>query len=278
MATGFDAATCAGTEGQPAAIVAATTQPKAGAFGDHRSSRAPNDAVSMSADVSTSGSLPGGARTNSRRDPLYFAAVRPSSVAPLALLLCSCFFDIAPVPEPLLGEVITFGDDWRYRSGTADADWPTLAYDDAAWTAGPAPLGYGDCAVATVLDNNCPPGDCNTPETYNCLGQHVTYYFRRTIEVPADRIAAKLRFEVLVDDGAAFYVDGAEVQRLRLPAGTITSAIVATESVSGDEETTAETFLVEGLRLTAGTHVIAVEVHQEGPGTDVFFDVAVTAE
>ncbi|MCA9621130.1 MAG: hypothetical protein KC731_19045 [Myxococcales bacterium] len=195
-------------------------------------------------------------------------------------MLCGgCFFDIAPVPEqvPVTGTLVASESTWRFSAGIEEDGWETPGFDDGAWAEGAAPLGFGECFLATEIPNNCPAGTCDTPESYNCAGQFVAYYFRHAFEVPAGGTAQSLELSLLVDDGALVFLNGVEVARLRLPAGPIGPQTEATEPVSGSAETEWEMVEIGGDALSSGMNLLAVEVHQEGPGTDVVFDVALVA-
>jgi trimeric autotransporter adhesin len=198
-------------------------------------------------------------------------------IAPLAL--SGCFFDIADAPEALEpGALVTFGGDWRYQPGAFEAGWMAIEHDDSAWQQGVAPLGYGDCAIATEIANNCPPGNCSDGSSFNCPQQFIAYYFRHRFELPSAAGASQLYFDGLFDDGAVVHLNGVEVTRLRMPAGTIGPTTEATAPVSGEKEGLAERIDADPSLLRAGTNVVAVEVHQEGPGTDVLFDIALFVE
>ena len=71
--------------------------------------------------------------------------------------------------------LLPFGSTWKYRDngsnqGTA---WRAAAFDDSAWSSGPAELGYGD-------------GDESTVVSYgpSATAKYITTYFRKTFSLP----------------------------------------------------------------------------------------------
>lgn len=165
----------------------------------------------------------------------------------------------APAPGPV--EVVPLGATWRYRDvGTAPtADWVQLGYDDSAWLQGPAVLGREEATQATVL----------TP------GSGVRW-FRRTFTVPAAAAVTGMRVELVADDGALVLVNGVEVVRDNLPAGTITTATLAPTYRTGTQERAVRTFTVPASMLVDGTNVVTVQLHQASGSTDASFDLRLT--
>ena len=151
--------------------------------------------------------------------------------------------------------LITRGADWRYlddgsNQGTA---WRETDFDDSGWESGPAQLGFGDGDEATVLASG-----------------HITYYFRHTLTIDDPGAVAGLALTILRDDGAVVYVNGTEVFRTNMPAGTISSSTPASTAVETGEYFEHE---FESSSLTTGDNVVAVEVHQNSAASsDVSFD------
>ena len=90
--------------------------------------------------------------------------------------------------------------------------------------------------------------------------KRTTYYFRRTFDVTGAVSTATL--ELLRDDGAVVYIDGTEVARTNMPAGTVAFATLAPTEITGAAEKNAVTLTLPTAGLTVGTHTIAIEVHQ----------------
>ena len=98
--------------------------------------------------------------------------------------------------------LIAAGAVWRYKDDGSDQGtaWRGLAFDDGAWAAGPAQLGYGDGDEQTVVGYG--------PDAGN---KYTTTYFRRAFDLPEAGIHNSLRLDLLRDDGAVVYLNGVEV-------------------------------------------------------------------
>ena len=104
--------------------------------------------------------------------------------------------------------------------------------------------------------------------------KRTTYYFRRTFDVTGAVSTATL--ELLRDDGAVVYIDGTEVARTNMPAGTIVFATQASTEITGAAEKNAVTLTLPR-PPTVGTHTIAIEVHQFGNAAgDLSMDARLT--
>ncbi|HIA03954.1 MAG TPA: lamin tail domain-containing protein, partial [Myxococcales bacterium] len=160
-----------------------------------------------------------------------------------------------------------------YDKGQAPAGgWTLPEYDDSDWWSGRAPLGYGDAHIETEVSYG--------PNSNN---KYITTYFRSTFEMGEPDILDDIFVEGLFDDGAAVYINGSEVARSNLPNGIIGYDTLASDTASGNSETTYQSFMLEqsvmdGL-LVDGTNTIAVEVHQAGSSSsDQGMDVGVTGQ
>ncbi|MFC4058766.1 fibrinogen-like YCDxxxxGGGW domain-containing protein [Planomonospora corallina] len=155
---------------------------------------------------------------------------------------------------------------WRYDGTDPGASWTSPSFDDSSWSAGPGELGYGDGDEATLLPAGATP-------------RHVTAYFRTTLKV-ADPAAHKdLLIDLVRDDGAVVYVNGAEVGRVNLPGGAITPGTTALTGYSTNaEERTPVRLTVPASVLVAGANTIAVEMHQyDRWSADLSFAMTVAA-
>jgi len=153
---------------------------------------------------------------------------------------------------------------WKYwdKNGIPAANWNTSAYNDASWQSGPAQLGYGDKQgrEATVLSYGPDPNN-----------KYPTAYFRKTFTI--SDLTDKNNFEVTiyVDDGAAVYINGTEVGRFNLPAGTLTFNTYTTTWNDGEYAY----FSVPKSLLKEGDNLIAAEVHQtSGSSSDLIFNAS----
>ena len=157
------------------------------------------------------------------------------------------------------------GSIWSYNDTGVDlgTSWREVAYDDSAWATGAAQLGYGDGDEVTTLSFG--------PDSNN---KYPTYYFRYEFNIADASIYHDLVFNILRDDGAVVYLNGTEIIRENMPAGTITYNTFADSTVGGGDEDAFFTSIVENL-LQNGDNVIAVELHQRsGSSSDLGFDMS----
>jgi hypothetical protein len=147
------------------------------------------------------------------------------------------------------------GATWSYwaQAASPGLDWAQPGHDDASWPRGAAPLGYGDAHIATVIDGGPPEA------------RHRTEWFRVAFEAEA---ADALWASVLMDDGAAVYLNGQEVLRANLPEGPLLPRTLANAEVTGTLETAWRRVDLDPALLVEGRNVIAVEVHQATDSSD----------
>src|SRR5262249_29214824 len=124
--------------------------------------------------------------------------------------------------------LVAAGSVWKYldngsNQGTA---WRTTAFNDSAWGAGPAQLGYGDGDEQTVLSYGPNPNN-----------KYITTYFRRAFTVAnPSAYTGGLTLNLLRDDGAVVYLNGTEVWRSNMPSGAIGYRTLAATTVAGADE------------------------------------------
>ncbi len=167
---------------------------------------------------------------------------------------------ITPQREQDDSMLIEEASTWFYTD-TAEAppqDWASRTFDAGAWTAGVAPLGFGDDDLATLTNSGIP-----------------TTYFRHNFDL-ADPAAVKgLSLDLMADDGAIVFMNGVEVFRLRMPAGPVDHAAGSAETVWGAAERAWTTVALPVDDLVAGLNTLAVEVHNNWyGGGDLRFDAA----
>lgn len=169
-------------------------------------------------------------------------------------------------------QLVTFTTPWKYYLTNAygpDGAWTATNYDDSSWLTG-LPLFGGDAnpaapylipfstAIAT------PPG-----------GGPATLYFRTHFEFPSNTAGVTLTASILLDDGAVCYLNGAEVQRIRMPAGAVT---YGTWAYNQPSEGVFEVFNMPTTNLRRGDNVLAAELHQTSAvSADSAFGMSLTA-
>lgn len=167
-----------------------------------------------------------------------------------------------PCPETVL---VPAGSIWKYRDDGVDlgTSWRQEPYDDAAWPAGAAQLGYGDGDEATVLGYGP-----------NAAAKYPTAYFRKSFVVADPAAPISLDARVLRDDGIALFLNGVPVVLDNLPTRTPRFETLATVAIAGAEESAWTSWRLSPSLLQPGVNVLAAEVHQASPGsTDLSFDL-----
>ena len=173
--------------------------------------------------------------------------------------------DFIAVDAPLNDvALVPLGAIWRYRDNGSDQGtaWTLPSFVDTSWALGAGELGYGDGDEATVLSFG---SDANN--------KHITYYFRRAFNVADPSALTDYSLSLLRDDGGIVYLNGVEILRDNLPAGTVT---YQTPAVDNSEDTTV--INVDRSLFVAGQNVLAVEVHQvTGDSSDLSFNLSLLA-
>ncbi|MEL6841785.1 MAG: alkaline phosphatase PhoX, partial [Bacteroidota bacterium] len=157
------------------------------------------------------------------------------------------------------------GSDWHYLDDGSSLDaiaWKDTLFNDDNWEQGPGPLGYGDPMNTTISFG---------PDPNN---KYITYYFRRDINIDLSAVGDSVLLGLRRDDGAVVYINGVEVVRDNMPAGTITSTTLAPSTVAGGNETTYFSFFLDKNVFRDGRNQIAVEVHNRDVfSSDLGFDL-----
>ena len=145
--------------------------------------------------------------------------------------------------------VLPITGSWRFNDTGTDlgAAWRDPAYDDAGWPSGSGLLYVNPGALPAATNTALTPG-------------RSTYYFRTAFDFSGPTSNVLLNLHFVVDDGAVFYLNGAEVYRLNLPTGAVTYATFAATPVG--DATLAGPIAVAGSNLVQGRNLLAVEVHQ----------------
>ena len=93
----------------------------------------------------------------------------------------------------------------------------------------------------------------------------ITTYFRKKFTYNGNPASTyQLRLQHLVDDGAVFHLNGQEVLRTNLPAGTVNSSTLATPEVYYPRFSTILSLPVGAFQV--GENTLAVELHQASAG------------
>lgn len=154
--------------------------------------------------------------------------------------------------------VISVGSSWKYhdQGDVGTTNWANNNFDDTAWANGNAELGYGDGDEATVVSFGG-----------NSSNKHITTYFRKSINLSEAR---GLNCQIKMDDGAVVYLNGIEIYRNGMPAGSISFSTTANSTI---DENAWYTFTIPMNLTLVGQNTFAVEIHQASPSSsDISFD------
>lgn len=178
-------------------------------------------------------------------------------------------YTAASVPALSAGNLpVSKNSDWKYLDDGTDQGtaWTANSFADGGWSYGPGKLGYSDNPTTTLSYGP------------NASAKYITYYFRKQFNVAnLALVQDSLTINLLRDDGAIVYINGAEVVRDNMPAGTVDYMTFAPTIVDGVPESTYYTFRVPKSVLVTGANTIAVEVHQrDGTSSDLGFDLALS--
>jgi hypothetical protein len=157
---------------------------------------------------------------------------------------------------------------WRYLDDGSNqgTNWIAPGFSDDGWASGASKLGYnnGNVGLATVLDYG---GNYNN--------KYITYYFRHSFEVSSLVGMTNLYLEVQRDDGVAIYLNGSDLYRENLPAGTLSYTQFANDGLDNGNTWHAATLPITSLK--AGTNVLAAEIHQnQVRSSDIAFNLRLT--
>ncbi len=152
---------------------------------------------------------------------------------------------------------------WSFNDTGTDlgTTWRDTSFDDGSWTTGTAIFGYGEGYINRVISFGLDPND-----------KHPTAYFRHEFSLVDDPAQiTSLSLSTNFDDGYVAYLNGTEVTRPSMPAGTISYSTLAGSHEGGSYEP----IILTGLTnlLLQGQNLLAIEVHQTNAiSSDLVFD------
>ena len=161
---------------------------------------------------------------------------------------------------------------WKYNDSGSDFSnsWREISFDDSSWPSGLPLFGFETAPLPEPLRTSL-------NRTNGSGSSILTYYFRTHFSHSGATGADVLQFRTVLDDAAAVYLNGAEIFRMRLPAGPLdymtqgTGASVVDAVYEGP-------FTVCVTNLANGDNVLAVEVHQTSPNSgDLVFGMELSA-
>ncbi len=158
---------------------------------------------------------------------------------------------------------------WHYLASGQDlgAAWTAPDFDDRSW-----PAGLGLFGRETNPQDY--PYPFQTPVPAPSQGGPITAYYRAHFTWTPELAGSQLVATTYLDDGAVFYLNGAEAGRRRISANPV---LFNTRASDQPDEGAPEVLILTNTPV-AGDNVLAVEVHQSGSSsTDHAFGLALTA-
>lgn len=156
---------------------------------------------------------------------------------------------------------------WKFRKGTNEPSAPVTAwrqagFNDAAWTDGALPIGYGETFLATTL------GDMN--------GLYPSVFLRKQFTVSNPGQYTSLALEAQYDDGFKCWINGVLVVdgSANMTAGEVPYSGSAISALENLNFVTINLAGSPGTLLADGNNTIAVQAHNSSisASSDFFFD------
>ena len=179
--------------------------------------------------------------------------------------------------------------DWKYTSDNLDSvNWTAANYDDSQWSGPGGGLLWIDVRAAGPNPKVVPKNTELPANPDNSGFPFSTYYFRKHFNLANAKAISGLSFGAYVDDGAIFYVNGAEAFRLRMADApevilnsTLASDYPCRGTTSNGDAACVDEFWVGAIaatNLVEGDNVLAVEVHNyDFLSPDITFGTALAA-
>ena len=153
---------------------------------------------------------------------------------------------------------------WKFSTNNLNGvNWQAAGYNDSGWSNGLGVLwtddvnpGAGNPAIQFLPLNTEMPLNPSTGHPF------ITYYFRTHFTYTNSLSGVLLTFSNHIDDGAAFYLNGVEINRAYLPVGA--SNATPASGYNCPNANCPYVFTVSGANLQPGDNVVAVEVHNYG--------------
>lgn len=192
----------------------------------------------------------------------------PTEWAPAIIGGLPYTFEAAPGPLTTNLALINLTNAWQANDSGTDlgVTWLDQNYDDtvAGWITGTGLLGYTPSAGSYPAINTALSSSPNT------------YYFRTHFNWNFLNDNIVFVITNYLSDGAVVYLNGAEVRRVRLPAGSIGFNTSATGAASPVGQV--DVFGISGQALILGDNILEVETHQaSGTTADMVFGLSLTA-
>jgi hypothetical protein len=166
-------------------------------------------------------------------------------------------------PGPPPRTLIAPGSTWKYLDNGSNQGitWREPGFNDTSWSKGVAQFGYGDGDEETVISYGGNPNN-----------KFITTYFRKPFTASNAADVTNLVLRLVLDDGAAVFLNGTPVVSEGLSPGAAYDALASPMPVA--LQSTWRSYPLDARLLVEGTNVIAVEVHQSSvTSSNISFDL-----
>lgn len=190
------------------------------------------------------------------------------------------------VDDPPPTTKLAFGSVWNYHGNNAAPPndgsartWKQSAYTlTGPWNVNASPVNGAGAYGYSSSQATCMPSGRTPICTPGTSSKYTAYYFRNSVNFTATELSTtfyNIQLNLKRNDGIVVYVNGTEVIRNNMPTGTVTYATLASANIApGAAELV--TYNLSPSSFTAGTNVIAVEVHlRAATSADLLFDMEV---
>ena len=135
------------------------------------------------------------------------------------------------------------------------SEFSKVDFDASSWKTGKGMFGKDSGTI--------PEPGINTPLQNNSAENLVSYYFRTEFEFSDDPVGSEIDLRAVIDDGARFWLNGIEIDRVRLPNGQIEHGTGASSNTaSRDEKQSRQVGIYDGTgSLVNGKNIVAVDLH-----------------
>ncbi len=180
----------------------------------------------------------------------------------LLFVVCLCLFWM--VAAASAANFFNLGSSWKYFVGTQEAStpmgaWRSNTFNDASWTPGNTPIGYGE---PDIIPPAVPTGT-------------LSVYQRKAFDVPDPTQITRLDLTIRIDDGFVAWINGFEVGRTNVPPGDLAFNAAAPTAI----EPTSYTIQITnpGAILVTGSNIIAIHsINQSSGSSDIYMDASLS--
>ncbi|MEO8353378.1 MAG: LamG-like jellyroll fold domain-containing protein, partial [Chthoniobacteraceae bacterium] len=151
---------------------------------------------------------------------------------------------------PTVTTLVDANGSWIFRADGVDqgSAWTAPGASEVDWMTGNGTFTLGDLSLPEPASAGAalPAGP-------------TTYYFRRRFQFNGQTAHTELNLRLLIDDGAAVYLNGTEIARANLPTGANSASPANNPRRSAPVW---QEFAVPAALLQSGENLLAVEIHQ----------------